>query len=272
MEYQHELIIPSEGLPFKMFLFEGGEGHYVREKHWHRSIEIFAVFQGDIDFFINENRYHLSPGEFVLLNSNEIHSVLAPNQNSTVVLQIPLKAFEPYFTEEQYIHFTHSPRTQDEKVMELIGEMYDTYTGKKTGYGLKVLSQYYMLMYMLVTKYRKEEVDKELLHHSRQLNKLSVITTYIQDNYNQEISLEELAAVFGYSQAYLSRMFKKYVRTNYKTYLQNVRLEYARKDLLNTDDTISRIAENHGFANCKSFTKYYREKYGILPSEVRKKK
>ena len=32
MEFQHELIIPNEGLPFKVFLFEGGNGNYVREK------------------------------------------------------------------------------------------------------------------------------------------------------------------------------------------------------------------------------------------------
>ena len=35
MEFQHELIIPNEGLPFKVFLFEGGNGNYVREKHWY---------------------------------------------------------------------------------------------------------------------------------------------------------------------------------------------------------------------------------------------
>ena len=43
MEFQHELIIPDEGLPFKLFLFEGRNGNYVREKHWHTSIEIFTV-------------------------------------------------------------------------------------------------------------------------------------------------------------------------------------------------------------------------------------
>ena len=32
MEFQHELIIPNEGLPFKLFLFEGRNGNYVREK------------------------------------------------------------------------------------------------------------------------------------------------------------------------------------------------------------------------------------------------
>ena len=37
MEFQHELIIPNEGFPFKIFLFEGGQGNYEREKHWHTS-------------------------------------------------------------------------------------------------------------------------------------------------------------------------------------------------------------------------------------------
>ena len=46
MEFQHELIIPNEGLPFKVFLFEGENGNYVREKHWHTSVEIFAVMEG----------------------------------------------------------------------------------------------------------------------------------------------------------------------------------------------------------------------------------
>ena len=43
MQYNHELIVPNEDLPFKMFIFEGKEGNYKRETHWHRSVEIFAV-------------------------------------------------------------------------------------------------------------------------------------------------------------------------------------------------------------------------------------
>ena len=54
MEFQHELIIPNEGLPFKIFLFEGGHGNYEREKHWHTSIEIFAVLKGGLTFFLND--------------------------------------------------------------------------------------------------------------------------------------------------------------------------------------------------------------------------
>ena len=54
MKYNHELIVPDEGLPFKMFIFEGKDGNYKRETHWHRSVEIFAVCDGELCFYIKE--------------------------------------------------------------------------------------------------------------------------------------------------------------------------------------------------------------------------
>ena len=54
MEYSHEFIMPNDDIPFKMFIFEGKDGNYVREKHWHRSVEIFALFEGELIFFLNE--------------------------------------------------------------------------------------------------------------------------------------------------------------------------------------------------------------------------
>ena len=78
MEFQHELIIPNEGFPFKLFLFEGRNGNYVREKHWHTSIEIFAVMDGSLYFYIDEKEYPLKAGEFLIINSNEVHSIQAP--------------------------------------------------------------------------------------------------------------------------------------------------------------------------------------------------
>ena len=99
MRFSHELIVPEEGLPFKLFLFEGWNGNYFREKHWHRSIEIFAVCQGELGFFVDDRMWRLTADEFIIVNSNEVHSIDAPRPNETIVLQIPLKMFEEYFTE-----------------------------------------------------------------------------------------------------------------------------------------------------------------------------
>ncbi len=270
-EYTHEIIMPNNDIPFKMFLFEGKDGNYIRNKHWHRSVEIFALFEGELEFFLNEASYPLSPGEFMLVNSNEVHSIHSPRKNMTVVLQIPLSTFERYYTDERFIYFTHSSKNQDEEVMRLIRDMYETYAGGQTGYEFKVQSQFYMLVYLLVSKYRETEVDEEMLKANRKLNKLSQITEYMKENYSQELPLAQVAEKFHYSPTYLSRMFQKYAKVNYKTYLDNLRLSHAYQDLMNTGYTIGMIAEINGFANSKAFSKVFQSRYGMLPSQFRKK-
>lgn len=270
MGFEHELIIPNEGFPFKLFQFEGKDGHYVREKHWHRSIEIFAVFEGTLVFFINEEEYPLGSGEFILLNSNEIHSISSPEANRTIVLQIPMNVLRNVETGGGLILFTHSPKRQDSKIMELIGSMYQELQERGSEYEWKVQSDFFMLVYLLLTKYRKREILPEEIRHYRKLNRLSTITGYIRENYTKELSLEMVADRFGYSPSYLSRMFRKYAQTNYKTYLQNVRIEYGFQELANTDHTIGEIALNNGFPNQKAFTREFKKKYGILPSEYRR--
>ncbi len=271
MEFSHELILPNDDIPFKMFLFEGREGSYIREKHWHRSVEIFALFHGEIDFFLNETRHHMRPGDFILVNSNEIHSIHAPHRNVIVVLQIPLTAFEKYYTEEQFIYFFNSIRIHDAEIMQIIEDMYNAYVIRDTGYELKVLSAFYLLLYLLVTKYRRTEISSDVIRRNKGLGRLAAITGYMKENYRKNLSLEEVAKTFGYSPNYLSRMFQKYARTSYKTYLDHVRLQYAYKELINTSEKIGEIALKHGFSNSKSFAKVFQREYGMTPGEYRKR-
>ena len=270
MEFQHELIIPNEGLPFKVFLFEGGNGNYVREKHWHTSIEIFAVMEGHLEFFMNKEEYPLKAGEQLIINSNEIHSIHAAERNKTVVLQIPLKQFENYFTAQRFIRFRSQDAEADGKLASLIKKLYKVYTARDTGYEFGTMSLFYEIMYMLVKNYRLTEAHEKEIRHSRKLDTLSKITTYMREHYKEDLKLSDLAATFGYSDAYLSRMFQKYAKINYKTYLQDIRMAYAYRDLMNTDHTISQIALDNGFCSSRGFSGEFQKRYGILPSEMRK--
>ncbi len=270
MVYSHEIILPNDDIPFKMFIFEGKDGNYVRKKHWHRSIEIFALFEGELEFYVNEEIFPLGTGKFMLVNSNEIHSIFSPKRNQTVVLQIPLTTFEKYYTDEKFIYFSHSSRLQDEEVMHLLRDMYHTYHEKPCGYELKVQGQFYMLLYILVTKYRETDVNEKVIQNSRKLDRLSQITAYMEENYREDISLESLAEIFGYSATYLSRMFRKYAKTNYKACLDDIRLEHAVKDLADTRLPIGEVVLRNGFPNSRAFVKVFKKRYGMLPKEYRR--
>lgn len=269
MEFKYELVIPNMDFLFKMFVFEGKNGSYSVVKHWHNCVEIFLVLEGEIDFYINSSYFSLCSNQFILVNSNEIHSIDAPRENFTLVLQIPQEAFEAY-REEEYILFESTGYEKDLDLIRLIRDMYRTYSERGYGFELEVKSFFYRILYILVMKYRVKDIGQERIKQNRQMEKLSKITDYIQVNYREDISLESVAAVFGFSPTYLSRIFQRYANINYKAYLLNVRVEYGFKELINSETTIHEIAENNGFPDSRSFAKVFYKRYGILPSAYRK--
>ena len=253
MEFQHELVIPDEGLPFKFFLFEGSQGNYVREKHWHTSVEIFAVMEGSLTFYLNDEKHPLKAGELMIINSNEVHSIDSPEENHTAVLQIPLKQFEDYFTAHRFIRFAGSIPEMDGKLSKLVREMYKLYGKRGTGYEFKIRSFYYDVLYLLVNYYRLDEAGEQEVRHSRRLDALARITSYMREHYQEELKLAEVANMFGYSDAYLSRMFQKYANVNFKTYLQDIRMTYAYRESHWTTDSAAAAHLQENFRSVTAF-------------------
>ena len=125
--------------------------------------------------------------------------------------------------------------------------------------------------FLLATAYRIPEEKKDYYPGNTQSGHLERITGYLREHYAEEISLETLAATFGYCPTYLSKMFRQYGRINYKDYLRNIRFEHALRELEETDLTIGEIALKNGFPNSQAFSRLFREKYGILPTEYQRR-
>ena len=272
MDFRYETVIPNDDLPFRMFIFEGKDGNYRVTKHWHQSVELFLVLQGKLDFYINSRQYMLRPNDFVIVNPNEIHSIDSPDPNITIVLQIPMKSFEGCMSDESYISFAGKDEAQKAKLVELVTGMFETYEKREFGYRLKVKSLFMEFLYFIVTEFRMEQTDKVQVQQKRHLDKLSQVTQYMKENYNRELSLEMVAARFGFTPTYLSHMFREYAQVGYRTYLIDLRVKYAMRELLNTDRYVGDIALDHGFPDGRSFAKAFKKRYGCLPSEYRRRK
>lgn len=268
--YNHELILPNEDLPFKLFLFEGKDGNYRRASHWHRSVEIFLVLEGELEFYINRSGLPLRARDFVIVNSNEIHSIESPLPNRTVVVQIPQSCFAGYLEDGDLAVFRKQSEEDNTGLVDLVAQMYQIYLEKGQAYELKVRSLFLELLYRLVTRFLEKEQDPGKIRQKRQLDKLSQITSYMKEHYNQDITLERVAEQFGFSPTYLSRMFRRYADVTYKEYLLNLRTEYGLREMLNTDRSLNEIALGNGFPDSRAFAKAFRKRYGCLPSEYRK--
>lgn len=270
-DFNHELVLPNEDLPFKMFQFEGKDGSYRRAGHWHRSIEIFLVMEGRLEFFFGENGRPLKAGDFVIVNSNEIHSIEAPEPNKTVVVQIPLSCFSGYLEDDGRTVFLKRGEEFDEILARLIGEMFHIYQQKQFAFELKVRSLFLELLYLMVTEFMQTEENQDTIRQKRHLEKLSGITSYMKKNYSRTITLKSVAEEFGFSPTHLSRMFKKYANVSYKTYLLNLRTEYALREMMGTTHSLNDVALNNGFPNSRAFAKAFSKRYGCLPSIYRER-
>lgn len=198
-DFTYEMVVPNEDLPCKFFIFEGKNGNYRRANHWHQSVEIFLVLEGELRFYINNHSQPLSAGELIIVNSNEIHSIEAPKPNLTLVLQIPASYFAPYMGKEDYAVFISQSQEKNRTLAILIEQMYHVYTKKEKTYLLKMQSLFYELLYQMTTNFMKTEADEGTLRQKRHLDRLSRITSYMKKHYNQPITLESVAETFGFS-------------------------------------------------------------------------
>ena len=119
---------------------------------------------------------------------------------------------------------------------------------------------------------RIEELLKENhLTDSREVPAVRIAKRYIRRHYNEDISLSRLAAIVHISPVYLSRLFKKSEGINFLDYLNQYRIEVAKKMLVDVCLQINQVSELSGFKNTKYFSKVFKKIIGITPSEYRRR-
>lgn len=93
---------------------------------------------------------------------------------------------------------------------------------------------------------------------------------YMEDNLQDELTLEQIAAHAGFSPYHFHRLFRKEVGINIADYLRSRRLCYASRLLLNTDETIIAISLNCYFESQEAFTRAFKKMYSMPPGRYRK--
>lgn len=103
------------------------------------------------------------------------------------------------------------------------------------------------------------------------MDALKTPVEYIRENYMRNITLTELAEVTFLSVSALERRFKKHLKKTPKQFMNDVRLENARRLLIESNLPIATIASECGFSDHSYFSKQFRLLFGQLPSSFREK-
>ena len=115
----------------------------------------------------------------------------------------------------------------------------------------------------------------EIIRKKSSCNNYSIpvrkIICYIDDHFQDKISLEQIAEEIHMNRTYISVLFKKETGIKFSDYLQKVRLKKAGKMIEETRVSIQEIAEQTGFFDAAHLSRVFKENYQMTPLEYRRK-
>lgn len=96
------------------------------------------------------------------------------------------------------------------------------------------------------------------------------VKAYLDEHYNEKLSLESVSSHFFIDKHYLARLFKEQYGVTLNTYLQQVRITHAKRMLRFTDMRIEEIGLECGIGELNYFSRVFKKLEGVSPSEFRK--
>lgn len=133
-----------------------------------------------------------------------------------------------------------------------------------------ISSRYYLYEILLFLTEQFEAMMSAIGNSSRD-SVLDDILRYINHNFADNITLENIAPLFGYNSSYLGKIFSKKMGENFNSYIDHVRIEHSKELLLKGDAKIYAIAEKVGYRNPDYFHTKFKKYVGMSPAEYRKR-
>ena len=93
---------------------------------------------------------------------------------------------------------------------------------------------------------------------------------YIENHYYENISLDIVADIAGFSSGHFSRVFQSQLGKSYSEYVVAVRLKHVKELLLTTNKSITEIALDTGYSHASNLTEQFKKKIGMTPLSYRK--
>lgn len=140
---------------------------------------------------------------------------------------------------------------------------------RPAGYELGVKGYMTVLFSTLIQMLLKQP---EKSADEKNIQKLKVVLSCIEADYNKKLTIQHMAGKCGYSASHFMRWFKDMTGFGFAGYLIEYRLNKAALALRNTDETVLTIAEAHGFDNLSNFNRLFKKKFDRTPSQFRKQR
>ena len=225
--------------------------------HFHSSFELIYVLEGSASITVNGISDTLHKGELILLCPYTVHSLRLNDSKVWVGVfsEDFVISYAPKHKQTQYSTFRCDPETEEVLKKHLFIE------GTPDRY--LCISCLYMVCHNCIRN--------ACLHNSSQNNAfISAVISYVSQNITKDISLKDIAQSMNYEYHYFSSLFNETFSLNFKSFINQLRIENSCAMLADSKKTITYISEACGFTSIRNFNRVFKRICGCTPQEYRK--
>lgn len=247
--------------------------------HWHTPVEIIMPLENTYSVSIGSHTVTLQPSDIIFICPGVIHSLKAPSDGRRMIFQAELTMFTAIRDFELLISLM-SPALKIEKkqapdihrqICALLAQITELYGSShfllETDIYSKLLEIFVLAGNNLTGSF--EHVCGNTHIHKEYTEKFMQICKYINEHCTENLSLDETAKKAGFSKYYFTRLFKQFTATTFYKYLNQKRMEHARRLLADPEIPITDIALHCGYTSLSAFIRMFKLMNQCTPTEYR---
>lgn len=250
--------------------------------HWHPEIEITYVQKGTMCYKVNHMVYHLKEGDIVFNNSGALHSGTMENQKDCAYIPVTFDSRLIYGFFQSTVNSKYvDPVIQDSMLPAICIDQSEPWHKPFREYLLRIIDMdekkpdFYELditiclqsMWRLLLEHITYEPQASR-ENSLEYDRIKKILSYIEENYQNKITLNDIAGHIHLCESECTRLFKRHMNTTLFAFLQEYRIERSL-EFLQDDQPVSAVADKAGFSDPNYYSKVFAKIKGCSPREYR---
>lgn len=258
------------------------DAHFLKVWHYHPELELVLVLKSKGTRFIGDNIEQFSKGDVILIGKNLPHMMLNDKEyfekNSKLEAQAISIHFNEHFAGKEFFDMSEMILIKDliEKAkhgMKFSGDL--TLVSKWIKNLNKLQGFDKTIKFFKILNLLSKHEEYKLLSSSGFINSFKMtgkknlenVYEYIIKNFKENITLTDVANVAHMNPSAFSRFFKRVNRKTFSEYLNEVRVGYSCKLLIEDKNNISEICFESGFNNISNFNRQFKRTMKYSPTE-----
>ncbi len=247
--------------------------------HWHPAVEIVMPLEGDYSMECNDIPFNLRVSDIIIICPGVLHHLYA-HHGRRIIFQVDLSMIQSFGEYDSFFSILQPaivitpedfPGIHSETV-RLMKEIYDEYFGTAPLKNVSIVQKFLEMLVMVGRSYTASPnrfVGIKPTKQQEYTEKFMSICTYLTQHCTEDLTLEEVADMAGFSKYHFSRLFKEFAGMSFYKYLNTRRIAYSEKLLLDPDINVTEVAIRSGFNSISAFMRMFKIVRGCTPTQFR---